>query len=247
MRLLLVALSLQIAVSLAPGERADVTCAGQFGAVTSSGGVVSVPCEAVPPPPPPGSVVLGDHAELPGNGGGVIIHQSSGFYVAGPGSAPRLTAEGAYQVDDRAGGRFVGLGCTLHAVEVYVGGDYRGGTQGQARIRVYAGDTPQVTSGAQTPTPGWIAVSEPLSLTSADAVQWRAFAFTGSQRVPTTADQWFAVDWQPATNTFENLLVVLFGFYDGAHPFLNDGFTLRATNGQGVPLASPAFRVYEAC
>lgn len=241
-RLLLIA---QVAVALVPGERAEVTCAGQIGAITSSGGVVSVPCDAVPPPPPPGTVVLGDHMELPGNGGGATIHQSSGVYVAGPGSAPRLTADGAYQVDDRAGGRFEGRGCTLDSLDLYVGGDYRGQTQGQALVRIYAAETAQVTSGLLTPTPGWIAVSEAIALTSADAAPQR-FVFTGANRVVTTPGMWFAVDWQPTTNEFYNMLVVKFNWYDGAHPWINDGVSLRVSSG-GVPQASPAFRVWEAC
>lgn len=241
------ALLVQIAVGLLPGERAEVTCAGQFGAVTSAAGVLGVPCEAIQPPPPPGTIVLGDAMPLPANGGGVIIHQSSGFYVAGPGSAPRLTAGGAFQVDDRPGGVFAGLGCTLDGIDIYAGGDYRGGTQGQALVRVYAAGTPQVTSGALTPTPGWVAVSEPIAVSSADTVTWRRFAFAGANRVITTPGMWFAVDWQPTTNDFYNLLVVTFNLYDGLRPFRNDGVTLRATSGQGVPIASPAFRMWEAC
>jgi hypothetical protein len=247
MRLALVAIAMQVAVSLSPGDRAEVTCAGQFGAITSAAGVVSVPCEAVPPPPPPGTVVLGDAMPLPANGAGVVIHQSSGLYVAGPGSAPRLTTDGAFQVDDRAGSVFSGLGCELDSIEVFVGGDYRGGTDGYALVRVYGAGTTQTTIRANTPTAGWAAVSDALSLTSADPVQWRRLAFTGAQRIPTTASMWFAVDWIPSANDPLNMLVVTFNLYDGARPFLNDGYTLRATNGQGVPIASPAFRIFEVC
>jgi hypothetical protein len=234
-----------ILLGLQPGEQVDVSCTGQLGPVTTANGVVSVPCEAAPPPPPPGSVVPGDG--IASSPSPIIIHQSSGFYVAGPGSAPRYTAGGAFQVDDRAGAVFTGLQCVLDSLEVVVGGDYRGGTNGQALIRVYLASAVQVTNGWDTPTPGWVALSVPQALTSADPVTLRRFAFIGSDRVPTAPGMWFAIDWLPTTNDTLNMLVVNFNPYDGQRSFLNDGRTLRTTTNQGVPLATPAFRIYEAC
>lgn len=238
---------LQLAVTLQPGESIDVSCAGQIGTIAATSTLVTVPCVAPPPPPPPGTVVQSDAIDLPANGNGVIIHQSAGLTIGGPAGSPRLTADGVFQVDDRAGGPFQGAECVLDHLDVYVGGDYRGSTNGLALIRVYPSTVAQVTNGTQTPSPGWVAISDAQELTSIDAVQWRSFTFSGAQRVVTMPSMWFAVDWHPVTNDYYNTLVVRFNLYDGVRPFINDGFTLRTTTGQGVPLATPAFRVFEAC
>ena len=107
---MVLALAAQVLVTVQPGEQVDVTCAGVVGTVAVTAGRATVPCEAAPDPEPVGTVVPGDAIEIRS---GVLVHESSGFFLSGPGSAARRTAEGAYQVDDRPGGWFFGLGCVL--------------------------------------------------------------------------------------------------------------------------------------
>lgn len=128
-----------------------------------------------------------------------------------PNPSNNLTWQGNYQVDDRVGQSFTGNGGTLEKIRIKFGSDTSGLTDGNVLIRVYneahatafgTDSTPaNPADPADTPTPGWIALSQQLYVdnTKPTAPEWTDITFTGDNRIKLVSGQKyiFIIDWIP--------------------------------------------------
>lgn len=172
-----------------------------------------------------------------------------------PNGMNELAWNGEWQVDDRPGQSFTGNGGFLDKIEMRIGSDDTD-TDGYAIIRVYAhqgtfGTSSEPLNAADpedTPTPGWLAESDPNYYTTAiGSVDWRTFNFTGANRIRLEegVNYIFILDWQPSTGVYENSILTSGDGSTLSHPG-NTYMDGRSDANNGVwTTIDMFFRVYE--
>lgn len=136
-------------------------------------------------------------------------------------------------VDDRPGQSFTGNGGILKKIELFIGHDTyspsgtmylriyeHAGTYGTSSAPVNAADP------ADTPTSGWIAISDAVSSTAitTQTGEWIGFTFGGSNQIVLNDGTYylFILDWIPTSYTYDNTFAV--------HGDSNNSGTLHAGN-----------------
>lgn len=155
-------------------------------------------------------------------GGGVSIHPNPATSAS--------TWDSEIQVDDRPGQSFTSKGGILDEIHVKIG-DRRSVTDGTAVIRIYAHEgtygtssapADAVSSGADTPTPDWLAESDSMEFSGVGSGSdtWYTFTFSGANRIRLTAGEYyvFILDWRPADRDYDNTFAAL-----GATPSTHAG------------------------
>lgn len=137
------------------------------------------------------------------------------------------------QIDDRPGQSFYGNGGVLKQIELYIGDDTYT-PSGTMYVRVYEHAGTYGTSSAplnaadpaDTPTGGWIAISDAVDDTAitTQTGEWISFAFSGSNQIRLEDDTpyIFILDWVPDTYTYDNTFAL--------HGDSNNSGTLHAGN-----------------
>lgn len=197
-------LAMQLSMSLTPGQSVTVTCSGQWANVQTTT-TLRGDCVAVPPPAT-GTASLCD-ANL--NENALIVHPE-------PLGSGR-TWEGFLQIDDRVTQSYRACGRALDHVDLWLNHDSM--TNGVLVVRVYAhAGTYGVSSkpagavaAASTPTPGWLAESDPLVLNMQNmpaGILRYSVRFSGLSRIRRTAGTAlvFSVDWRPSSTDQHNTI-----------------------------------------
>lgn len=134
-----------------------------------------------------------------------------------PNPAGTTAWTGEYQVDDRFGQSFNGAGGAKFLVraEAFIEPDTATDGDSVARIYNHAGTygstgTPaNPAAPTDTPTPGWLAESDPVYFDTGSTQQWYAFDFRGLQRVMlASATNYFLIfDWWANSTAYANTIV----------------------------------------
>ena len=162
-----------------------------------------------------------------------------------------LTWQGEVQLDDRPGQSFTATGGILDKVRFRFAGDTLASGNALARIYNITGthgtDATPLNPALpdDTPTPGWIAESALVAVTSADGMQWWDFTFSGANRIRFTAGQHYMViiDWQPDTDDYDNTIEVQ---GNASTPHAGNAYIDGDSANNGVNLTfDTLFEVYE--
>lgn len=135
---------------------------------------------------------------------------------------PLITGDTPYgdiQVDDRPGTSFTATGGILDHIDIYLGLQNDPVVDGTAYVRIYEhagvyGTSSQpkfATSGANTPSPEWLAISDANVWTyTVGSPTWHSFNFTGNNRIKLDANTYYilVVDWVPNDRNYENAIAV---------------------------------------
>lgn len=164
-------------------------------------------------------VQISDSPLFPGDGVTLLDSWSVGTGgIIHPNPLATLAWNGNRQIDDRPQMSFLSTGNSeLDNARVRIGTDTD--CNGTAVLLVYRAEGVYGTSNApenpalpeDTPTPGWIAESDPMLLTTPnEAIAWREFTFSGANRIPFEEGEVYmlGVDWRPINATFTNTLLV---------------------------------------
>lgn len=119
-------------------------------------------------------------------------------------------------VDDRFGQSFKGKGGILKRAGVYFTPDIL--ADGYALVRIYGhqgtfgtdGEPLNAASPADTPTPGWYAVSPSTYINTSSASGWHYFDFDEDNQIRLESDTPYFViaDWIPSSSSYDNTIVM---------------------------------------
>jgi len=234
----------QITLAHSSGDSPQVTC------VEASPDIAGSCVEVSTEPLVRASAVLGDSNWTAAPTG--IVHEE-------PCGTGARTWEGNTQIDDRIMQSYTGRGGVLSRIDLRLSEQEL--TNGTAVLRVYRHAGTYGVSSApvgavprpQTPTPGWIAESEPIRLTATSmqpGTNIYSFSFIGLNRLPQPVGRpfLFSVDWRPIgpnSNARKNTFGMQFsGPMPNTHPgnAYQDGACPTVPSVTGLDLL---FRVWE--
>lgn len=157
---------------------------------------------------------------------------------------------GCRQLDDRFGMVIFGMGEFVNNIDLYFGPGSL--TDGYTMLRIYTCVGTPGTDGApanaaapeDTPTPGWLAISDDMYCDAGLSQDWHSYTFSGANRIWLERDVPYMIiqDWCPVTGDPDNTLV-----YSGSPPANHpgNGYVDGASVNNGVRLDFDlAFRVY---
>lgn len=134
--------------------------------------------------------------------------------------------DGSGNLDDRPGQSFTAEGGILDSVELWVGSD-ESDTDGTAYVRVYAiqgthGTDAEPLDAAEpedTPTSGWLAISDGVAFDNTDSPTWVTFNFSGDERIRLDAGTHYMwiLDWEPNAPVVSTNNVAVRGSTDLGH------------------------------